>query len=70
MREPGSAGRKNPGGSGASPGVVHAIACRTESRMERYLLPGASARLVMTTGAEAPQMVEATSSPAMQVMLL
>lgn len=46
------------------------MACSTERRMERYLLSGASARLVMTTGAEAPQMVEATGSPAMQVMLL
>ena len=49
---------------------LHVMAWRTERRMERYLLSGASARLVMTTGAEAPQMVEATGSPAMQVMLL
>ena len=49
---------------------LYVMAWRTERRMERYLLSGASARLVMTTGAEAPQMVEATGSPAMQVMLL
>ena len=37
---------------------------RTASRMELYLLSGVSARLVIMTGQEAPQMLDAMVLPA------